>query len=111
MYVGSIVMCFFFSSRRRHTRFKCDWSSDVCSSDLSKSVVVRDPSEIVIARISVTALAIRKSVSDRVIVVSLNDRNSGFTQNLAHSIRQWAECAEISKTVQVLNLGRSGIFQ
>src|SRR5260370_42206339 len=28
-------MSFFFSSRRRHTRFKCDWSSDVCSSDLS----------------------------------------------------------------------------
>src|SRR5260370_19833307 len=26
---------FFFSSRRRHTRFKCDWSSDVCSSDLN----------------------------------------------------------------------------
>src|SRR4029434_11321607 len=26
--------CLFFSSRRRHTRFKCDWSSDVCSSDL-----------------------------------------------------------------------------
>src|SRR5882762_4891925 len=28
------VIFFFFSSRRRHTRFKCDWSSDVCSSDL-----------------------------------------------------------------------------
>src|SRR2546430_9125161 len=27
-------MIFFFSSRRRHTRFDCDWSSDVCSSDL-----------------------------------------------------------------------------
>src|SRR5688572_33061048 len=27
---------FFFSSRRRHTRFDCDWSSDVCSSDLKK---------------------------------------------------------------------------
>src|SRR5688572_31854239 len=27
-------MYFFFSSRRRHTRFDCDWSSDVCSSDL-----------------------------------------------------------------------------
>src|SRR2546430_9258172 len=26
---------FFFSSRRRHTSFDCDWSSDVCSSDLS----------------------------------------------------------------------------
>src|SRR5690606_40982170 len=27
---------FFFSSRRRHTRFSRDWSSDVCSSDLAK---------------------------------------------------------------------------
>src|SRR2546427_6875617 len=29
---------FFFSSRRRHTRFDCDWSSDVCSSDLDAEV-------------------------------------------------------------------------
>src|SRR5688572_7014175 len=28
------LLFFFFSSRRRHTRFDCDWSSDVCSSDL-----------------------------------------------------------------------------
>src|SRR5256886_7965020 len=31
---GDYCCCFFFSSRRRHTRFDCDWSSDVCSSDL-----------------------------------------------------------------------------
>src|SRR5882762_11265994 len=30
------MIVFFFSSRRRHTRFKCDWSSDVCSSDLEE---------------------------------------------------------------------------
>src|SRR5688572_30476513 len=30
----SFFFFFFFSSRRRHTRFDCDWSSDVCSSDL-----------------------------------------------------------------------------
>src|SRR5256886_3379700 len=30
-----VAVFFFFSSRRRHTRFDCDWSSDVCSSDLS----------------------------------------------------------------------------
>src|SRR2546430_16545319 len=30
----SVMMLFFFSSRRRHTRFDCDWSSGVCSSDL-----------------------------------------------------------------------------
>src|SRR6266481_9799318 len=29
------VFFFFFSSRRRHTRWNCDWSSDVCSSDLT----------------------------------------------------------------------------
>src|SRR5260370_757443 len=46
-----ISLCFFFfSSRRRHRRFKCDWSSDVCSSDLGPAragpegiqVLVRD---------------------------------------------------------------------
>src|SRR6266511_3645887 len=30
------LLFFFFSSRRRHTRFSRDWSSDVCSSDLDK---------------------------------------------------------------------------
>src|SRR5699024_11956745 len=29
-----VLLLFFFSSRRRHTRSKRDWSSDVCSSDL-----------------------------------------------------------------------------
>src|SRR3989475_1816893 len=32
----SYFFFFFFSSRRRHTRFDCDWSSDVCSSDLTE---------------------------------------------------------------------------
>src|SRR5438132_2544195 len=30
------IFVFFFSSRRRHTRSLCDWSSDVCSSDLDR---------------------------------------------------------------------------
>src|SRR3989449_5694062 len=44
---------FFFSSRRRHTRCSRDWSSDVCSSDLSRSIVdavshfrARDPERV-----------------------------------------------------------------
>src|SRR5689334_9498373 len=37
-----LVVCFFFfSSRRRHTRWNCDWSSDVCSSDLEADAVDR----------------------------------------------------------------------
>src|SRR5699024_12223034 len=38
-FVLDTLTCFFLSSRRRHTRSKRDWSSDVCSSDLhSKSI-------------------------------------------------------------------------
>src|SRR3989338_11080593 len=36
LFFGWFFVCFFFSSRRRHTRWNCDWSSDVCSSDLQK---------------------------------------------------------------------------
>src|SRR5690606_39993345 len=32
----AVSLLFFFSSRRRHTRFSRDWSSDVCSSDLKR---------------------------------------------------------------------------
>src|SRR5688572_30944917 len=38
--IGILCRLFFFSSRRRHTRFDCDWSSDVCSSDLSLSAAL-----------------------------------------------------------------------
>src|SRR5690606_14723278 len=37
-----VFVCFFFSSRRRHTRFSRDWSSDVCSSDLAPGRIERD---------------------------------------------------------------------
>src|SRR5256886_8590572 len=41
MTVFYVLVFFFFSSRRRHTRFDCDWSSDVCSSDLDRFVKPR----------------------------------------------------------------------
>src|SRR5947209_10086804 len=39
---------FFFSSRRRHTRYWRDWSSDVCSSDLGASAVGGDIAQVLI---------------------------------------------------------------
>src|SRR5205807_3873075 len=42
--------CFFFSSRRRHTRLQGDWSSDVCSSDLHLIDVLDPKEEVTIAR-------------------------------------------------------------
>src|SRR3989475_7075913 len=41
------MVVFFFSSRRRHTRFDCDWSSDVCSSDLDNYAMVQGIDTIV----------------------------------------------------------------
>src|SRR2546430_8897068 len=41
-----MMICFFFSSRRRHTRFDCDWSSDVCSSDLEPGAVGIDTGDV-----------------------------------------------------------------
>src|SRR5438477_5786296 len=38
---------FFFSSRRRHTRLTCDWSSDVCSSDLDFATANEWKSQVV----------------------------------------------------------------
>src|SRR3712207_8300862 len=38
----------FFSSRRRHTRYWRDWSSDVCSSDLERRAFARRPTDILI---------------------------------------------------------------
>src|SRR5690606_41067837 len=46
-----IISVFFFSSRRRHTRFSRDWSSDVCSSDLPlNESYVREPQPLLIQR-------------------------------------------------------------
>src|SRR5437016_10113069 len=39
-----MFLFFFFSSRRRHTRLVSDWSSDVCSSDLTGDVSFKDVS-------------------------------------------------------------------
>src|SRR2546430_8626075 len=68
---GREVRCystlFFFSSRRRHTRFDCDWSSDVCSSDL------RDRFKFAFGK--------------QTILTSVNDRQFKFTQIVIHTLR------------------------
>src|SRR5205085_3521402 len=46
--VGALIF-FFFASRRRHTSFDCDWSSDVCSSDLVENWVSQTPPGFIFA--------------------------------------------------------------
>src|SRR5258706_8989582 len=64
--VTGVQTCvFFFSSRRRHTRLVSDWSSDVCSSDLSEIAVLGDGR----ARLRVLrAVGFEREVEDRSFV-------------------------------------------
>src|SRR3712207_7555669 len=60
---GSDILVF-FSSRRRHTRYWRDWSSDVCSSDLTVTQILVKPGDQVqanqpLARLDVTAAQLR----------------------------------------------------
>src|SRR5256886_4238519 len=76
MVCAVLFFFFFFSSRRRHTRFDCDWSSDVCSSDLSLATV------ILLAR-SEMSPASRKMVFSpfRVGVVVTDDQDSSLIRH------------------------------
>src|SRR5690242_21846198 len=53
-----IFIFFFFSSRRRHTRLTCDWSSDVCSSDL----MLRTPLFLLIITASASGIDLKNAV-------------------------------------------------
>src|SRR4051812_49823097 len=64
------IFVFFFSSRRRHTRLTCDWSSDVCSSDLS-------PAPAQSAGVSHAATAARAMGSDWIDLGPLDDLPEG----------------------------------
>src|SRR5437762_12167311 len=51
----SLNYLFFFSSRRRHTRYIGDWSSDVCSSDLHCRVVAQMTFDVYMAHYTAVA--------------------------------------------------------
>src|SRR5688500_20340959 len=61
-------MLFFFSSRRRHTRLQGDWSSDVCSSDLSLAFFTAGCAH----RIPVASREADHHLIKRVLIVSID---------------------------------------
>src|SRR5260370_1390479 len=87
-------MSFFFSSRRRHTRFKCDWSSDVCSSDLPNTdkAGAQQVAERLRARIEGLALEHRISrfghVTASIGVATAQGDEAGATQGATQGTTQ-----------------------
>src|SRR5205807_3649771 len=105
----SLYIClffFFFSSRRRHTRLQGDWSSDVCSSDLSTGT---------------PANCLREARAGRKGLISSPELPHAFIDStgLADGRRWWlvgsatayaskprvGGCADALKTVDVTDLG------
>src|SRR5438093_13634810 len=62
------MVCFFFSSRRRHTILVSDWSSDVCSSDLDGRSPAAETKGVTLTT-SVPAAGDRPSAEERSVVV------------------------------------------
>src|SRR6266487_6111260 len=63
---------FFFSSRRRHTRWTGDWSSDVCSSDLAyreqaQSISFEDRQNIVVEKLKELSVKATEASSQRIV--------------------------------------------
>src|SRR6266480_6880148 len=70
---------FFFSSRRRHTRLTCDWSSDVCSSDLPPQRSLAAQGKTVYGRSACIGCHVIQGVSPGVIGPNLTHVGSRTT--------------------------------
>src|SRR5260370_22555356 len=79
-----VTNLFFFSSRRRHTRFKCDWSSDVCSSDLQQQAVIA--SDLPLQRIGRGKVRDIYAVGDDRLLLVTTDRISAFDVVMTETI-------------------------
>src|SRR6266513_3589690 len=83
--MNCVVAFFFFSSRRRHTRSKRDWSSDVCSSDLAAVAVAERVAYPVVVKAQVQVggrgkigrASCRERVEISVVAVSLKKKRVG----------------------------------
>src|SRR5947209_1251653 len=91
-----LVCCFFFfSSRRRHTRYWRDWSSDVCSSDLTKRRSSRCNASV--SRIELmVVLSLTRSVRSRAISAMTGGRghsSCGCWYSISSTLRRTVEAA------------------
>src|SRR2546430_13365594 len=92
-----MMFFFFFSSRRRHTRFDCDWSSDVCSSDLGFRIRVRD--DVVTATQVVLDTGTRTRVPEIEGLAGLPFIHAG----------NWLETTELPRRLVMLGGGSIGL--
>src|SRR2546430_7099846 len=76
-------MCCFFSSRRRHTRFDCDWSSDVCSSDLLTNISTQTGAFIIYRENNERYIPIKFSVRGRDLESTVREAASRIRERVS----------------------------
>src|SRR2546430_2150277 len=105
---GAGLGVFFFSSRRRHTRFDCDWSSDVCSSDLGLTMGA-DPIVVAVSVVSgeLHGFLVRKAEKQH----GTGQRIEGFREKGARVVIVDDVCTTGSSTVQAIDAARDFGFQ
>src|SRR5690606_40607786 len=86
--VLAIRVFFFFSSRRRHTRFSRDWSSDVCSSDLERPAR-SDPPRPAAGCVDQTLCAGQRSVERRPLSAAAAAPTPPFSRPAASGTGFW----------------------
>src|SRR5690348_17732378 len=98
------VFLFFFSSRRRHTRWTGDWSSDVCSSDLAMKYPV-SRFEMMAAMFGANhPFSLIDAMSD--LPITLIDRKSTRLNSSHPSISYAVFCLKKKKKKKIKNLYR-----
>src|SRR5688572_31944049 len=104
------VRPFFFSRRRRHTRFDCDWSSDVCSSDLPiPGVTVTLTGESGLTQIAVTGGSGQYTVPNLPVgTYSARFELQGFKTSVRNGLTlQVAQTLRLDSQLEVGNLAET----
>src|SRR5690625_3398488 len=91
-------MWFFFSSRRRHTRWPRDWSSDVCSSDLSESRIQLSPEEFILLMEVITQYGVDMKKLD------VEQEKVRMNARLLENLRYDSSSVEIDGSLDTLSL-------
>src|SRR5690242_14131340 len=105
--IQTYIYTFFFSSRRRHTRLTCDWSSDVCSSDLTgedaanKIITECHTEAIAFATIgcqdSMTTLAYKQYAITKLIGVTRQEELGALPETPADRLPSLGQCTTLAK--------------
>src|SRR3712207_2790751 len=101
VYVNKCLICFFFfSSRRRHTRYWRDWSSDVCSSDLARLVLGIYPSQTDTVPANVTGSIVPKTLfGEKYVSLIIPENPASDAIQAGDTIERTAIATEVEKVL------------